>query len=157
MHETLLQRAAALRAALADELARTRPLGGMPQRVLYLVWRQPWMTVARDTYLSRMLACIGWATWPPVDGGERGAARYPVVAGDEAWLNDIDQVLLSSEPYAFGPAHLAEARALCPNARVRLVDGEALSWYGPRTLQGLRLLRNLQAAAVADGEPARAA
>lgn len=150
VRDCLRQRAAALQAALADELALTQPAGAPPQRVLYLIWRQPWMTVARDTYLSRMLARIGWSTWPPVDGGEHGAARYPVVTGDEAWLGEVDQVLLSSEPYAFGPAHLAEAQALCPKAQVQLVDGEALSWYGPRTLQGLRLLRSLRATAGAD-------
>jgi len=65
------------------------------------------------------------------------------VRGDEPWLAQVDQVLLSSEPYAFGAAHLDEAQALCPNARVRLVDGEALSWYGPRTAVGLRYLRDL--------------
>jgi hypothetical protein len=50
---------------------------------------------------------------------------------------------LSSEPYAFNAAHVDEAMRLCPNARVRLVDGEALSWYGPRTVVGLRYLREL--------------
>jgi hypothetical protein len=29
---------------------------------------------------------------------------------------------------------------------VRLVDGELLSWYGPRTAAGLRYLRELAAA-----------
>ena len=45
-------------------------------------------------------------------GGETGAARYPVVRGDEAWLQDIDEVLLSSEPYSFNNSHLAAAQAL---------------------------------------------
>jgi hypothetical protein len=51
--------------------------------------------------------------------------------------------LLSSEPYRFSDQHLALAQALCPQARVRLVDGELLSWYGPRAAQGLRYLRGL--------------
>jgi hypothetical protein len=38
------------------------------------------------------------------------------------------------------------AQALCPHARVRLVDGELLSWYGARTAAGLRYLRQLRAA-----------
>ena len=54
------------------------------------------------------------------------------------------QALLSSEPYAFTAEQLDEAQALCPNAQVRLVDGERLSWYGPRTLAGLRYLRGLR-------------
>ncbi|MEP7298921.1 MAG: helical backbone metal receptor, partial [Burkholderiales bacterium] len=112
----------------------------------YLIWRDPWMTVARDTYIASMLARVGWHTLPDAHGGETGAARYPVVRGDEAWLTDVQHVLLSSEPYAFSAPHLAEARALCPNAHVRLVDGELLSWYGARAVPGLRYLRELAAA-----------
>jgi hypothetical protein len=90
-----------------------------------------------------MLGRVNWQTLPAVDGGVSGAARYPVVRGDEAWLAQVDQVLLSSEPYAFDAHHLAEAQALCPNARVRLVDGEMLSWYGARAVPGLRYLRQI--------------
>lgn len=129
--------------AFRRELALTTTDGRTPCRVLYLIWREPWMTVARDTYISRMLARVGWQTWPAVDGGPTGAARYPVVSGDEAWLAEVDEVLLSSEPYRFTAEHLAAAAALCPRARVRLVDGELLSWYGPRAVPGLRYLRAL--------------
>jgi len=76
-----------------------------------------------------------------------GAARYPALQGGETWLAQVQQVLLSSEPYAFAPAHIAEAQALCPQARVLLVDGELLSWYGPRAVPGLRYLRELAAGA----------
>lgn len=146
-------RAAALSEALARELAATTPDGRTARRVLYLIWRDPWMTVARDTYISRLLARVAWQTWPAVCGGETGAARYPVVAGDEPWLADVQQVLLSSEPYAFGPADIEAAQALCPGARVRLVDGEMLSWYGARALPGLAYLREI--AAEIDGDAPR--
>ena len=142
-------RAAEIGAALRRELALTCA-PGPARRVLYLIWRDPWMTVARDTYISGLLAQVGWQTWPAADGGESGAARYPVVEGTEDWLADIDDVLLSSEPYAFGDAHLDAARALCPNATARLVDGEMLSWYGARAVPGMAYLRALAAA------PARA-
>jgi ABC-type Fe3+-hydroxamate transport system substrate-binding protein len=138
------ERAAALGAELRSELAATQATAEL--RVLYLIWREPWMTVARDTYISRLLACAGWRTLPAIDGGAHGAARYPTLQGDEPWLADVREVLLSSEPYAFTRQHLAPAQALCPQARVRLVDGELLSWYGPRTAQGLRYLRELSAA-----------
>jgi ABC-type Fe3+-hydroxamate transport system substrate-binding protein len=137
------ERAAALTGTLAAELAQTRPEGRAPQRVLYLIWREPWMTVARDTYIARMLARIGWHTFPAVTGGASGAARYPGLRGDEPWLADVEQVLLSSEPYRFDASHLAEVQRLCPNARARLIDGEMLSWYGPRAVPGLRYLRAL--------------
>ena len=139
------ERAAALTHALQRELDLTRPETRSPQRVLYLIWRDPWMTVARDTYIAAMLARIGWHTLPEAHGGASGAARYPVVRGDEPWLADVQHVLLSSEPYSFCAQHLAEVRALCPNAQVRLVDGELLSWYGARAVPGLRYLRQIAA------------
>jgi hypothetical protein len=137
------ERIAALRAELQLELARTRNTAHAQQAVLYLIWRDPWMTIARDTYISRMLQQVNWLSWPALDGGPHGAARYPVLRGDEPWLAHVEQVLLSSEPYAFGQADIGAAGALCPNARVRLVDGELLSWYGPRAAAGLRYLRTL--------------
>lgn len=139
-------RARALREDLAHELAATAAARFEPVPALYLIWRDPWMTVARDTYISRLLACAGWHTVPAQHGGESGAARYPVLEGGEPWLQDVREVLLSSEPYAFGPQHVAEAAGLCPGARVRLVDGRLLSWYGPATAEGLRYLRALRGA-----------
>ena len=135
------ERGAELRLAIERELALTHAADQPAQDVLYLIWREPWMTVARDTYISRMLAQVNWHTLPALAGGEHGAARYPTVNGDEPWLAKVQQVLLSSEPYAFGQQHVALAQALCPNARVRIVDGELISWYGPRAVAGLRYLR----------------
>jgi ABC-type hemin transport system substrate-binding protein len=137
------ERAVALATEIRVELSRTEPSGRAPRRVLYLIWHEPWMTVARDTYLSRMLARVGWQTWPPGDGGATGAGRYPTVSGDEPWLADVELVLLSSEPFAFQAAHREAAQALCPAARVLDVDGELLSWYGARAPAGLRYLRRL--------------
>ena len=145
-HGGVRERAAALTHALRRELDLTRPDARPPQHVLYLIWRDPWMSVARDTYIAAMLARIRWQTLPDAHGGASGAARYPVVHGHEPWLAGVQQVLLSSEPYSFSELHLAEARALCPNAQARLVDGELLSWYGARAVPGLRYLREIAAA-----------
>jgi ABC-type Fe3+-hydroxamate transport system substrate-binding protein len=141
------EHARALREALQHELGETRGddclLPGPHGRVLYLIWHDSWMTVARDTYLSRMLARIGWQTLPDVTGGYSGAARYPTLTGVEPWLGTVERVLLSSEPFAFQDRHRAEAQALCPAAQVLRVDGELLSWYGSRAVAGLRYLRRL--------------
>ena len=139
----LVERAAGLRQELDAELAATTATGLREQRVLYLIWHDPWMTVARDTYVSRMLARIGWLTLPEQRGGFAGAARYPAVSGAERWLVEVERVLLSSEPFAFQPRHVDAARALCPAATVERVDGELLSWYGARAVLGLRYLREL--------------
>lgn len=142
-HPGVRERADALAQDLQSALSELRCRSWPVERVLYLIWREPWMTVARDTYIARMLAEVGWQTWPAIEGGAVGALRYPMLDGHEPWLKDVQRVLLSSEPYAFDARHMAEAQALCPAARVQCVDGELLSWYGPRAAQGLRYLRDL--------------
>jgi len=137
------ERAAALSEQLQQELQACAAQAWPEQRVLYLIWREPWMTVATDTYIARMLAQVNWQTWPQVLGGEHGAARYPALTGNEPWLAGVQRVLLSSEPYSFNASHLPPAQALCPQATVQLVDGELLSWYGPRAGAGLKYLRGL--------------
>ena len=119
------------------ELAQVRP--GRPQRVLYCIWKDPWMTVSRDTYIARMLALIGWSV-PHI-----GDARYPAFQWSDALLRDIDQVLLSSEPYRFTEEHV-DALERQVGKPVQLVDGEMMSWYGSRALQGMRYLQGLAAA-----------
>ena len=123
---------AGFEAALADV---GRAAADLPsERVLYLIWRDPWMTVSRDTYIARTLALVNWETVP-----ERATARYPEIALDEATLAGVDLVLASSEPYMFRERHVAELAALPPLAgkRVALIDGEMTSWYGSRAIAGL--------------------
>lgn len=123
------QRLTELRAAMHDHPR---------QRVLYLIWRDPWMTVARDTYISRTLALVHWDTLPEV-----AEQRYPVVAVTPELLQAVDQVLFSTEPYRFRPEHLAEFTRDygCPPDKLRLIDGEMTSWYGSRAVEGLDYLR----------------
>ena len=111
--------------------------GLAPQGVLYLIWRKPWMTVARDTYISRTLALVNWHTVP-----HYAADRYPPVDFDAATLANVDVVLLSSEPYMFREPHVAEARTMpeLRGRRVALIDGEMTSWYGSRAIAGLEYL-----------------
>jgi hypothetical protein len=141
----LAARAEHWKAQISAQLTHIQPNNYPAQQVLYLIWRDPWMTVARDTYIAQMLALVNWQTQPDLLGGAAGSARYPIVLGTEPWLAEVQQVLLSSEPYAFGAEHVAEVQKLCPQATVRLVDGEALSWYGPRVVKGLALLRQMAA------------
>ena len=107
------------------------------RQVLYLIWRQPWMSVSRDTYIARMLALVGWETLPVVS-----AARYPELALDRSLLDAADWILFSSEPYRFQPADLENFahNYACPVDKLRLIDGEMTSWYGSRALSGLAYL-----------------
>lgn len=111
------------------------------QRVLYLIWKHPWMTVSRDTYISRTLQLAGWDTVP-----EQADARYPEIELNETLLEGVERVLLSTEPYMFRDKHLAEMRRLpvLAGRKIALVDGEMTSWYGSRAIAGLEYLGRLR-------------
>jgi ABC-type Fe3+-hydroxamate transport system substrate-binding protein len=121
---------------------RARAGVGPEQSVLYLIWRDPWMTVAADTYIAQTLGFFNWRTQPSVLGspvGDKGQrVRYPEV--DLADFSEVDRVLLSSEPFHFKEQHVEEVAALVPGAKVSLIDGEMTSWYGSRAIAGLDYL-----------------
>ena len=104
------------------------------ERVLYLIWREPWMTVSSETYISRTLALRGFQTQP-----SSAPTPYPEVSLAD-FAGEVDRVLLSSEPYHFHERHMAEVANAVPGARVSLIDGEMTSWYGSRAIAGMRYL-----------------
>ena len=111
------------------------------RRALYLIWKNPWMAIGRDTYISRTLALAGLDTVPA-----SAVARYPRVELEEPLLQDAELVLLSSEPYRFRERDLAQLRTL-PVMRektVALIDGEMTSWYGSRAIAGMDYLRRFR-------------
>lgn len=95
--------------------------------VLYLIWRKPWMAAGHHTFIHEMLGRLGWFN---VAQGQE--SRYPELSAEQISRLNPKLILLSSEPYPFKEKHMAELRALCPQARVALVDGELFSWYGSR-------------------------
>lgn len=127
-------------AELQRELDACRAIDWPREAVLYLIWRDPWMTVASDTYIARTLVLVGWQV-PHGPGGERGAARYPTLTDLDAEVARVDRVLLSSEPFMFRARHVDELRARFPEKLIQLIDGEMTSWYGSRAIRGLAYLR----------------
>lgn len=126
--------------AFESEYAALHALPPGPQRtVLYCIWQDPWMSVSSDTYIAAMLAELGWKL-PALDD----PARYPRFAWSEALVDEVDAILLSTEPYRFTQAHV-DALEKQVGKPVFLVDGEMMSWYGSRALAGLRYLRQLRA------------
>lgn len=121
---------ATFEAALDEARRRDFP----ERKVLYLIWKDPWMTVSRDTYVSRTLALFGLRTVPEV-----ADARYPKLPDLD--FPEADLVLVSSEPYRFTRKHLPEIERLSGRP-ARLIDGEMTSWYGPRAIAGFAYLED---------------
>jgi ABC-type Fe3+-hydroxamate transport system substrate-binding protein len=121
-------------AALEHELAQIHARDHPPHDVLYLIWRDPWMSVAPDTYIARTLELVNWRTHP-----RSSDDRYPEITLED-YAGRIDRVLLSSEPFHFRERHIGEVATAVPGADVSLIDGEMTSWYGSRAIEGLRYL-----------------
>jgi ABC-type Fe3+-hydroxamate transport system substrate-binding protein len=111
-----------------------------PRRVFCPIWRRPYMTINRDTYVHDVLAVAGGAN---VFGDE--PRRYPEIALGQMAAADPEVILLPDEPYRFRRAHVADFDPFpdlpaVRDGRIHLVDGKLLSWYGPRIGEALRVL-----------------
>lgn len=110
-----------------------------PVRAVYLIWRRPYMTIGRDTFIHDVLARVG------IGNAFDDRTRYPEVTEEELARARPDVVLLSSEPFPYSRKHVGEIEAFLPGTPVLLVDGERLSWYGSRLLQTPGYLVDLRA------------
>ncbi len=133
--------AARCEAALAQVERAT--WGRVPVRVFCPIWRDPYMTINHDTFISEMLN---------ICGGENifldHPERYPTVTLKEVAARMPEVILLPDEPFPFGEKHLAEFHALedapaVRAGRLHLLDGKVLSWYGPRISESLHTLIRL--------------
>jgi len=108
------------------------------RRGFVATWRRPWMSLNGTTYGSSMLAAIG------IENVFAGVTdRYPQVELDAVAAMAPDVVLLPDEPYAFSERHVPEVHAALPGARVVLVDGRDLFWWGIRTPAAIERLRKV--------------
>ncbi|MCF8465169.1 MAG: helical backbone metal receptor [Flavobacteriales bacterium] len=96
-----------------------------PQRVLYLIWKDPYMAAGSDTFIHDMMQRSGFEN-------VLIESRYPELTNDRIVRLNPAVVLLSSEPYPFKEKHVEELQKLLPHAVIKLVDGEMFSWYGSR-------------------------
>lgn len=99
-----------------------------PSRFLYLIWRKPWMSISPDTFIGSMLGHLGYGWAMPEFDTPYPSLELPEPTGDPPLL------LLATEPYPFA-RHRQKMLALpFPMA---LIDGEAYSWFGVRSLRFL--------------------
>ena len=126
--QTILQRASELRsvASLAPRLA-----------VFVPIWRTPLMTIGGRTYMADLVRLAGGRTI--FDSSSR---KYFETSFQEARAQGPEAALLPTEPYRFREQHRAEVAGglNLPLERVRIVDGQAFTWFGTRTLQGLEAI-----------------
>lgn len=108
-----------------------------PKRVAYFIWRNPWMSIGRDTFIHSMIQTMGW------QNVLADTTRYPELTLEELKAYNPELILFSSEPFPFKEQHIAEVKAVLPDAEVMLVDGEMFSWYGSRLKKAITYLQEL--------------
>lgn len=115
--------------ALCEEISNgfgSLALPSPPRQAAYLIWKEPYMTIGGDTFISDMMQRCGFSN---VFGGLQ---RYPEVTLSDLEYSPAEYILLSSEPYPFKEKHQDELQSLLPEKKILLVDGEMFSWYGSR-------------------------
>jgi ABC-type Fe3+-hydroxamate transport system substrate-binding protein len=103
-------------------------------RVAYFIWRDPWMVAASSTFIDYMLGLNNF------ENVYRNLERYPEV--DIHNLNDVDYVLLSSEPFPFKDQHKKEFKL--DSDKIEVVNGEYFSWYGSRLMKAFDYFEKLR-------------
>nr|WP_255749367.1 helical backbone metal receptor [Pontibacter liquoris] len=106
-------------------------------KAAYFIWRKPYMAVGSHNFIHHLLQRCGFAN------AFAELTRYPEITPEQLQLAHPQLILLSSEPYPFIEKHLAEFQELCPQASIKVVDGELFSWYGSRLLHTPAYLQKL--------------
>jgi len=105
---------------------------------LYMIWRKPYMTIGKDTFIHSMLQTIG------LKNMFTHQTRYPIIENlQTSYFAKCQLVLLSSEPYPFTEIHIKEIKQQLPNTKILLVDGEYFSWYGSKMLHAPAYFKEL--------------
>lgn len=110
--------------------------GYSEKRVLYIIWKKPYMAAGRGTFIDSLLRENNFQNILP-----RQSGRYPVVKREDFIKADL--ILLSTEPYPFKEADIAEISEEF-KTEVKLVDGEFFSWYGSRLINAFNYFKTLQ-------------
>lgn len=109
-----------------EKLLFTSEINKKNKSALYLIWKDPFMTVGSDTFIHDMLQQTGFKN------AVGDLNRYPELSIEQIKKLHPEIIMLSSEPYPFKEKHLTEIQAIVPDAKILLVDGEMFSWYGSR-------------------------
>ncbi len=106
-------------------------------KIVYLIWRNPYVTIGSDTFIHDMLNKCG------LQNVFEHLKRYPEISIEQLSSMNPQLILLSSEPYPFKEKHVEELQPHFSNAKIILVDGEMFSWYGSRMLYASKYFNDL--------------
>lgn len=124
------------------ESLKNHPLPSM--RVLPMIWHKPLMSVSPKKYAGALLQSLGVHV-PDIEPNGNG---YPVVTTEHIIQHAVEGLLLSSEPHEFTLQEGEEIaiqvkKAGGGNVWYTTIDGEALTWFGSHTINGVSHLHEV--------------
>lgn len=122
---------------IVSAFAQNKILYTKKMSAAYLIWKEPYMTVGGDTFISSLMKKAG------MENIYMNEKRYPTKTISDLQKDDPDIILLSSEPYPFKEMNIVEVQKHFPNKCILLIDGEMFSWYGSRMLYAAEYFKNL--------------
>jgi iron complex transport system substrate-binding protein len=105
-------------------------------KVVYFIWKNPWMIAAENTVINHLLALCKF------DNCYKDKNRYPEIFLEDLKTKEIDVIFLSSEPFPFKEKNSLDFKNHTENTNIVLVDGEYFSWHGNRLLTLLIILKS---------------
>jgi ABC-type Fe3+-hydroxamate transport system substrate-binding protein len=127
--DKLIERIESSREAWHNKSLKTR-------KVIYLIWKKPWMSIGRDTFIFHMLE---EAKFESVVYD----LRYPTLELSEMEKSSADLLFLSSEPFPFKEKDIQELSNQIGKTQPVLVDGTYFSWYGSRMATAYQYFEDL--------------
>ncbi|QXP59755.1 ABC transporter substrate-binding protein [Olleya sp. HaHaR_3_96] len=108
-------------------------------KVAYFIWKDPWMVAANGTFINHLLELN------KLENIYANQDRYPEVDITKIQKEDnLEVVLLSSEPFPFKIEHTLMFGEITNQAKAILVDGEYFSWYGSRLINAFSYFKDLR-------------
>lgn len=106
-------------------------------KAAYFIWKKPWMVAAKGTFIDALLRLNNF------DNHYDHLERYPEIELIEGEGENVDLVLLSSEPFPFKEKHKEVMEIFFPHSKILVVNGEAFTWYGTRLIKAFDYFKSL--------------
>ena len=120
-----LSQAKQLVSEIKKEMAETEKFlrSKEPKRCVYLIWKNPYMTINQDTYIHDFLKTCNCQN--PFASSKK---RYPWISIEQIENARPDIIFLPDEPYPFKQRDKKDFSTI--PSKIILVDGRAACWYG---------------------------
>lgn len=107
------------------------------KKAAYFIWKNPYMVAGTGTFIDELLKLNNF------QNHYASQERYSEIELETLEDENLELILLSSEPYPFKTEDGYELVRNSNKAKAILVDGEMFSWYGSRLIKALKYFKFL--------------